>query len=58
MCVCVCACVRACICIHGNAKPLQKGYPLVFLPTHKSHLDYLLMSFALATMNIKVCSFV
>ncbi|XP_074029311.1 glycerol-3-phosphate acyltransferase mino isoform X2 [Leptinotarsa decemlineata] len=31
----------------------QTGLPLVFLPLHRSHLDYILMSFVLLNNNIK-----
>lgn len=30
------------------------GLPLVFLPLHKSHLDYVMITFILLTNNIKV----
>lgn len=35
-------------------KANQTGLPLVFLPLHKSHLDYLIISYIIATNNIKV----
>lgn len=41
----------------GQIKMVQdaasKGYPVVFLPTHKSHLDYLIMSFVLVNIDVK-----
>ena len=33
---------------------LQDERPLVFLPLHKSHMDYLLLTFVLVTRDIKV----
>ena len=42
VCVCMCACMHVCVCINDIIY-LQNGYPLVFLPTHKSHLDYVIL---------------
>ena len=46
--------VVICMCHSVLLFALQKGYPLVFLPTHKSHMDYLLMSFILVNIDVKV----
>ncbi|XP_065919777.1 glycerol-3-phosphate acyltransferase 1, mitochondrial-like isoform X2 [Dysidea avara] len=32
----------------------KNGYPVVFLPTHKSHLDYIILSFLLVNLEVKV----
>lgn len=32
---------------------LQKEVPVIFLPTHRSHLDYILLTFVLFNYNIK-----
>ena len=39
-------CAVACDCI-------QHEMPVIFLPTHRSHLDYVLISFILFTYNIR-----
>lgn len=36
-------------------KANDRGVPLVFLPLHKSHLDYILISFILLTNNVRNC---
>ena len=32
----------------------QKGIPIIFLPSHKSHVDYILITFVLVNSGIKV----
>ena len=32
---------------------LQKGVPLIYLPLHKSHLDYVLVTFLLWNIDIR-----
>jgi glycerol-3-phosphate O-acyltransferase 1/2 len=34
-------------------KASSTGLPLIFLPTHRSHLDYILVSFILVNSNIR-----
>lgn len=33
--------------------PLQQNMPMIFLPVHKSHIDYLLITLILFCHNIK-----
>ena len=30
----------------------QRGTPIIFLPSHKSHMDYIIMTFILVNMGI------
>ncbi|CAI8002498.1 Glycerol-3-phosphate acyltransferase 1, mitochondrial [Geodia barretti] len=32
----------------------ERGVPMVFLPSHKSHMDYLIMTFALFSLGIRI----
>ena len=37
-----------------SCPPLQRGLPMVFLPCHKSHVDYIIMTFILYNMGVNV----
>ena len=52
--VCVYTYMSVCVCTN-DIICLQNGYPLVFLPTRKSHLDYVILSFLLVNLEIKIC---
>jgi glycerol-3-phosphate O-acyltransferase 1/2 len=32
----------------------QRGVPMVFLPSHKSHMDYLVMTFLLFSLGVRL----
>ena len=36
-----------------SAVPSQEGIPMVFLPNHKSHMDYLILTFVLFSLGVK-----
>lgn len=37
-----------------NVVFIQRGVPMVFLPSHKSHMDYLIMTFVLFSLGVKL----
>ena len=59
VCVCVHACVHACVCVHAwtwtcvmQLSSLCKQRPVVLVPSHRSYLDFILVSYILLKYNL------